>query len=98
VAWSSHGSYLTTIHAKGAAVWGGPQWTQIRRFPHNGVKQIEFSPQEKYLVTYAAANKPNTVREEEEVFLVALTERTNSLVCIAGFCNCVGSSYWQTAS
>jgi len=53
VAWSPLGSYLVTFHKQGLILWGGPEWKKIMRFSHQGVKMIQFSPQEKYLLTYS---------------------------------------------
>lgn len=53
VSWSPLGTYLATFHKPGIALWGGPQWSKIVRFQHQGVKLISWSPQEKYLVTWS---------------------------------------------
>ncbi|RZF47852.1 hypothetical protein LSTR_LSTR010642 [Laodelphax striatellus] len=53
VQWSPLGTYLATLHTKGVALWGGPEFTRIMKFTHAGVQFVEFSPCEKYLVTYA---------------------------------------------
>ena len=58
VAWSPKGTYLATFHRQGIALWGGPSWRRLCRFAHNGVKLIDFSPNERYLVTYVAAADP----------------------------------------
>jgi translation initiation factor 3 subunit B len=51
--WSPFGSYLASFHPMGVALWGGPKWERIERFTHQGVKLIDFSPQENYLVTWS---------------------------------------------
>ncbi|RCH94154.1 Translation initiation factor 3 subunit b, partial [Rhizopus stolonifer] len=56
VQWSPKGSYLATFHTQGIALWGGPSWEKIVRFVHPGVKLIDFSPNERYLVTWS--NEP----------------------------------------
>ncbi|KAK7004024.1 eukaryotic translation initiation factor 3 subunit B [Biomphalaria glabrata] len=53
VRWSPQGTYLATFHVKGIALWGGPKFSQIMRFSHPGVQLIDFSPCEKYLVTFS---------------------------------------------
>ncbi|GLH05916.1 Eukaryotic translation initiation factor 3 subunit B [Gryllus bimaculatus] len=53
IQWSPLGSYISTLHKKGVALWGGPEFSQIMRFSHNGVQFVDFSPCEKYLVTYS---------------------------------------------
>ena len=52
VKWSQLGTYLATFHKLGVALWGGPQFTQQARFSQRGVECIDFSPYERYLVTY----------------------------------------------
>jgi len=53
VQWSPLGTYLSTFHAKGIALWGCEKFSQIMRFNHAGVQFIDFSPCEKYLVTFS---------------------------------------------
>ncbi|KAJ3332456.1 Translation initiation factor 3 subunit b [Blyttiomyces sp. JEL0837] len=53
VAWSPLGTYLATFHKQGVALWGGPGFEKIVRFPHPSVKLIDFSPDEKYIVTWS---------------------------------------------
>lgn len=51
--WSPYGSYLASFHSMGVALWGGAGWERVGRFAHQGVKLIDFSPQENYLVTWS---------------------------------------------
>lgn len=51
--WSPLGTYLATFHQLGVALWGGPSFTQQMKFRHEGVEFVDFSPGEKYLVTYS---------------------------------------------
>ncbi|GFR78417.1 eukaryotic translation initiation factor 3 subunit B, partial [Elysia marginata] len=53
VRWSPQGTYLATFHQKGIALWGGPDFTRIMKFGHQGVQLIDFSPCERYLVTFS---------------------------------------------
>lgn len=46
------GTYLATFHKLGVALWGGPQFVQQVKFSQRGVECIDFSPCERYLVTY----------------------------------------------
>ncbi|VDL73112.1 unnamed protein product [Nippostrongylus brasiliensis] len=64
--WSPHGSYLTTLHKKGVAIWGGPRFDRIQRFTHDNVQFIDFSPCEKYLVTYAESAEKNHWGDDED--------------------------------
>jgi len=53
VRWSPRGTYLATFHQKGIALWGGDKMKQIMRFMHVGVQLIDFSPCERYVVTFS---------------------------------------------
>lgn len=53
VQWSARGSYLATVHGQGVALWGGPSWQKIARYPHQGVKLLDFSPCEAFLITWS---------------------------------------------
>nr|CAD2172972.1 unnamed protein product [Meloidogyne enterolobii] len=64
--WTPHGSYLASLHARGVILWGGKKFKQFQRFEHGGVKHIEFSPKEGYLVTYAC----NTNGRDNEMFKI----------------------------
>ncbi len=54
VQWSPLGTYITTLHRQGAALWGGPNWERLNRFAHPNIRLLEYSPNEKYLVTYSS--------------------------------------------
>ncbi|CAG8445506.1 7837_t:CDS:2 [Ambispora leptoticha] len=61
VQWSPLGTYLATFHRQGIVLWGGASWNKIIRFVHPGVKLIDFSPNERYLVTWS--NEPITLNQ-----------------------------------
>jgi len=61
IRWSPQGSYMATVHSRGIAIWGGANFGKISRFNHPGVQYIDFSPGEKYLVTFS----PNQARGTE---------------------------------
>ncbi|XP_063444701.1 eukaryotic translation initiation factor 3 subunit B-like [Mytilus trossulus] len=72
VRWSQQGSYLATFHGKGIALWGGPKFEQIMRFSHPGVQLIDFSPCERYLVTFS----PLQTNSEEPSAIIIWDIRT----------------------
>ncbi|XP_031556262.1 eukaryotic translation initiation factor 3 subunit B-like [Actinia tenebrosa] len=53
VLWSPKGTYLATFHGQGVALWGGEEFKRIMRFSHPGVQLIDFSPCERYLVSFS---------------------------------------------
>lgn len=62
VQWSPLGTYLTSVHAQGVQLWGGPSWSRQARFAHPFVNLVAFSPGEKYLVTWS--NRPISIPDE----------------------------------
>ncbi|TKA68706.1 Eukaryotic translation initiation factor 3 subunit B [Cryomyces minteri] len=53
VQWSPLGTYLTSMHAQGVQLWGGPSWSRQKRFAHPGANLVDFSPNEKYITTWS---------------------------------------------
>lgn len=51
--WSPYGTLFATIHGPGVALWGGSSFERLNRFAHPEVKLIDFSPFERYLVTWS---------------------------------------------
>ncbi|KAL5495196.1 PRT1 [Sanghuangporus weigelae] len=61
VSWSPLGTMLATLHRQGVRLWGGPSWSPVQKFAHPLVKLIDFSPNERYLVTWS--NEPIVIPE-----------------------------------
>ncbi|CAG9858513.1 unnamed protein product [Phyllotreta striolata] len=59
IKWSPLGTFLATFHKLGIALWAGPKFAQYRKFAHANVQFIDFSPCEKYLVTYSPQGDPD---------------------------------------
>ena len=56
--WSPRGTYLASLHRVGVALWSGPKLdgpigVNVLRFTHPGVRIIQFSPCENYLMTWS---------------------------------------------
>lgn len=68
VAWSPKGTYLATFHPRGIALFGGPKWTRLARFAHNGVRRIDISPSERYLVTLSN-EAPDTPKDPQGIIV-----------------------------
>ncbi|KAG1362077.1 eukaryotic translation initiation factor 3 subunit B [Cocos nucifera] len=80
VQWSPLGTYLATVHRQGAAVWGGATtFNRLMRFAHPQVKLIDFSPGEKYLVTYSS-HEPSNPRDTHRVVLNIFDVRTGKVM------------------
>ena len=73
--WSPLGTYLASLHRVGVALWSGPKLdgpigVNILRFTHPGARLVQFSPCEKYLVTWSEEpledyeNSPNPALRE----------------------------------
>ncbi|KAF2073582.1 hypothetical protein CYY_005099 [Polysphondylium violaceum] len=59
VQWSNTGSYLVTFHPDGVVLYGGKQWIKLNNFDHRGVQLVDFSPEDKYLITFAPVLNDN---------------------------------------
>mmetsp|Transcript_3940 Transcript_3940/g.10930 ORF Transcript_3940/g.10930 Transcript_3940/m.10930 type:complete len:684 (+) Transcript_3940:77-2128(+) len=70
VVWSPLGSYMATVHRQGVQIWGGESWGLIGRFLHHGVKLIQFSPQENYLMTFSPEYKKNDNPNDPQCIIV----------------------------
>mmetsp|Transcript_3124 Transcript_3124/g.3525 ORF Transcript_3124/g.3525 Transcript_3124/m.3525 type:complete len:694 (+) Transcript_3124:107-2188(+) len=51
-AWSPKGTYFATYHNQGIALWGGSDFKKIQRFAHRGVRNLLFSPEENFIITW----------------------------------------------
>ena len=58
VEWSPEGLYLATFHPQGLILWGGPKWRKVQRFAHAGVWKLQFSPCERYLISWNGNEDP----------------------------------------
>ncbi|KAI3862385.1 hypothetical protein MKW92_010092 [Papaver armeniacum] len=80
VQWSPHGTYFATVHTKGVAVWGGAAtFDRLSRCAHPQVKLIDFSPAEKYLVTYSS-HESGSRCETHKVVLNIFDVRTGKVM------------------
>ena len=62
IQWSPLGSYLVSVHQQGVQLWGGASWSRQKRFAHPFVNMLDFSPGEKYVVTWS--NRPISIPDE----------------------------------
>jgi len=53
VSWSPRGTYMATFHRLGIMLWGGPSWKKMLKVNHGGVRLIDFSPCENFLITWS---------------------------------------------
>lgn len=53
VQWSPLGTFLATLHRQGLALWGGSSLQRFMRFSHPNARLVDFSPGEKYIVTWS---------------------------------------------
>jgi WD40 repeat protein len=58
VCWSPRGAYLATFHRLGVQLWGGASWSRQLKLSHGGVRLINFSPCENFLVTWSPEGDP----------------------------------------
>lgn len=62
---SPKGTFLFSIHPQGIQSWGGENFERINKFVHPQVRLIDFSPNEKYMVTLAPAPLERPTSAEE---------------------------------
>ncbi|KAA8518538.1 hypothetical protein F0562_016012 [Nyssa sinensis] len=80
VQWSPLGTYLATVHRQGAAAWGGAtSFNRLMRYAHPQVKLIDFSPGERFLVTYSS-HEPSNPRDTHRVVLNIFDLRTGKVM------------------
>lgn len=65
---SPRGNYLFSIHPQGVQSWGGANFERVAKFVHPQVRLIDFSPNEKYMVTLSPSPimMPETTEEAKE--------------------------------
>jgi translation initiation factor 3 subunit B len=62
VRWSPKGTYLATFHrSKGIALWGCSTFKRVQRIYHPGAEMLDFSPCERYVVTYCPGSSAENV-------------------------------------
>ena len=49
--WSKQGTFLVTVHPQGAAIWAFEKFERFQKYPHYGVKLVDVSPAENYVIT-----------------------------------------------
>jgi translation initiation factor 3 subunit B len=54
--WSPQGTFLCTFHAAGLKLWGGNRFEECGKFVHRGVIAAFFSPDERYIATWAGVD------------------------------------------
>ena len=52
VEFSLKGTYLAALFDNGFKIYGGPELREVNFFPHTGVKDVRFSPNEKYCFSF----------------------------------------------
>ncbi|KAI3936147.1 hypothetical protein MKX01_021427 [Papaver californicum] len=73
-------SVVSTWDIQGAAVWGGAAtFDRLSRYAHPQVKLIDFSPGEKYLVTYSS-HEPSNPRDTHRVTLNIFDVRSGKVM------------------
>eukprot|EP00095_Tigriopus_kingsejongensis_P011865 maker-scaffold180_size281610-snap-gene-0.35 protein:Tk11865 transcript:maker-scaffold180_size281610-snap-gene-0.35-mRNA-1 annotation:"hypothetical protein DAPPUDRAFT_303630" len=61
--WSPMGTFLVTLHSRGIALWGGQDYHRVQKFSHVGVQYVDFSPCERYVITFAPHSPPTAAGE-----------------------------------
>lgn len=83
VRWSPQGTYLATLHQKGVALWGGSKFDQIMRFSHPGVQLIDFSPCERFLITFSPVPSKSDEPQSIVIFDIRTGQKKRGFHCEA---------------
>jgi len=75
IKFSPKGSYLSTCHKQGIALWGGPNFKRVARFIHPQVSYFQFSPCERYFVTYS--KQPLSPEDPQNLIIWETRSETN---------------------
>eukprot|EP01084_Bolivina_argentea_P286494 491464_1 len=59
VKWSPNGYYLLTTHPQGIQLWGGQKWKNFQKLAHHRVDEMNFSPNETFLITCNSGSYEN---------------------------------------
>ena len=70
VQWSPQGTYLATFHTRGVKLWGSFNFEDQGKFGHSGVQELQFSPCEKYMNTYAFPDPNDPSSSTAETIIV----------------------------
>jgi len=76
VMWSPNGKYLTTFHNQGIVIWGGKDFQRAGNFAHPMVSHAQFSPCERFLITFAE----DDMDEEQTESLIVWNVRSQTKV------------------
>jgi len=75
VQWSPQGSFIVTFHKPGIALWAGPNYEKKVRMAHESVKQLEFSPDEEFVLTWNGSHSSEADKKAVRIFRVLTGEQ-----------------------
>jgi len=71
--WSPYGTYLGGFLKQGVVLWGGAEtWHYIKKLSHPGVKIMDFSPRESFLITFSPEPLPIDAEDKGDRHFVAI--------------------------
>nr|CAG4648511.1 EOG090X01UY [Polyphemus pediculus] len=73
IRWSPLGTYLATFHLKGVILWGSENFQLIMKFDHPGAQFVDFSPCEKYLISFSPLADPRAEEPQAIIIFDVLT-------------------------
>lgn len=91
VQWSPQGHYLATFHQRGIALWAGPEFKKKVRFAHDGVKFVDFSPTEEFVLTWNGTAAIEADENAVKIFRVITGEQVRS--CRTPACAPLGNEF-----
>eukprot|EP01130_Rhizamoeba_saxonica_P010676 TRINITY_DN43_c1_g1_i1.p1 TRINITY_DN43_c1_g1~~TRINITY_DN43_c1_g1_i1.p1 ORF type:complete len:675 (-),score=183.17 TRINITY_DN43_c1_g1_i1:37-2061(-) len=71
VQWSPKGNFLTCFRREGCALFGGKDWKKpLRKFKHEEITYITFSPKEKFLITFSQSQAQKETLQAPRAFIL----------------------------
>jgi len=67
---SPHGTYLVSYHQLGLMLWGGIDWNKQLTLKHAGICSAQFSPNERYVITFSENLAKNDDPNNPQAYLV----------------------------
>jgi len=68
--WSPLGTYLVSYHQLGLMLWGGVEWNKQLTLKHAGITMAQFSPNERYVITFSENLAKNDDPDEPQGYLI----------------------------
>jgi len=83
--WSPLGSYLVMVQENVVELYGGPNWEKLKEFYHEKVDDVDFSPDEKFLITFSNELSQNDDEKDPQgivIWEIVTQAKRRSFTCV----------------